>query len=248
MQHGASDRDTRRQLHAIDTQRQKAEAVDLLLFVWADEMTRRRHLGQHHRDGLQRLHFFLVVEATRTVLHDQHTQHAAGAQDRHTGQRVIDFLTRFRPVGKLRMALRIVERQRAAMGCNVTHQTFADAQPRAVHGVGIEALGREQLEHFARAQQVDRAHFGDHFVGHHAHDFAQCFLDGTGTRHRVPEPLEEHSRSGQRSRSLHGQTARCLSRMTTKLRSIAQAQARHAIIGRACLEALKRACARMGCL
>ena len=31
MQHGAADRDARRQLHAVDAQRQQAEAVDLLL-------------------------------------------------------------------------------------------------------------------------------------------------------------------------------------------------------------------------
>src|SRR5262249_31055529 len=86
--------------------------------------------------------------------------------------------------------------------------------------------------YLAGAQQVDRADLGDHLVGDQAHDLAQGFLGRATTRHRVPEPLEEHSRSGQGSPSLHGQTARCLSRMTTKLRSIMQAQTRQAAEGR----------------
>ena len=126
------------------------------------------------------------------------------------------------------MALRVGERQRPGVGGDVADQALADPQAGAVHGRGIEALGGEQLQHLAGAQQVDRADLGHHLVGDQAHDLAQRLLDGVGTRHRVPEPLEEHSRSGQRSRSLHGQTARCLSRMTTKLRSMMQAQTRHA--------------------
>ena len=191
------------------------------------------HLRQDHGDGLQRLDLFLVVLTAGAVLHHQHAEHAAGAHDRHAGERVIDLLARLRTVGELRMALRVVERQRPGVRGDVADQALADPQARAMHGRGIEALGGEQLEHLAGAQQVDRAHLGHHLVGDQAHDFAQGFLGRTTTRHRVPEPLEEHSRSGQGSPSLHGQTARCLSRMTTKLRSIMQAQTRHAAERRA---------------
>jgi hypothetical protein len=37
----------------------------------------------------------------------------------------------------MRMGLRIVERQRPAVGGYVAHQTFADPQARAMHRVGI---------------------------------------------------------------------------------------------------------------
>ena len=228
VQHGAADRDAGRELHAVDAQRQQAEAVDLLDLVGADDVLRRDDLRQDHGDGLQRLDLFLVVLAAGAVLHDQHAMHAAGAHDRHAGERVIDLLTRLRAVGELRMGLRVVERQRPGMRGDVADQALADPQAGAMHGRGIEALGGEQLEHLAGAQQVDRAHLGHHLVGDQAHDFAQGFLGRTTTRHRVPEPLEEHSRSGQGSPSLHGQTARCLSWMTTKLRSIMQAQTRQA--------------------
>ena len=221
------------ELHAVDAQRQQAEAVDLLHLVGADEVTGRDQLRQHHGDGLQRLDLFFVVVAARAVLHHQHAQHAAGAHDRHAGQRMVDLLARLRAVGELRMALRVGQRQRPVMGGDVADQALADPQARAVHGRGIEALGGEQFQHFAGPQQVDRADLGHHLVGDQAHDLAQRVLDGLGTRHRVPEPLEEHSRSGQRSCSLHGQTARCLSRMTTKLRSMMHAQTRQAADRRA---------------
>ena len=176
---------------------------------------------------------------------DQHAEHAAGAHDRHAGERVVDLLTRLRAVGELRMALRVVERERPGVGGDVADQALADPQAGAVHGRGIEALGGEQLEHLAGAQQVDRADLGHHLVGDQAHDLAQGFLGRAATRHRVPEPLEEHSRSGQGSPSLHGQTARCLSRMTTKLRSMMQAQTRHAADRRAVLAVM---CWRRPCM
>ena len=126
VQHGAADRDAGRELHAVDAQRQQAQAVDLLDLVGADEMAGRDQLRQHHGDGLESLDLFLVVLAAGAVLHDQHAQHAAGAHDRHAGERVVDFLTGFRAVGELRMALRVVERQRPGVGGNVAHQAFAD--------------------------------------------------------------------------------------------------------------------------
>ena len=249
VQHGAADRDTGRELHTVDAQRQQSDAIDLLDLVGTDDVTGRDQFRQHHGDGLQRLDLFLVVLATRAVLHDQDAQHAAGAHDRHARQRVIDFLAGLGAIGELRMMLGIVERQRPAMGGDVADQTLADPQARGMDGRRVEALGCEQFQHLARPQQVDRADLGHHFVGDQAHDLAQRHFDGLGTRHRVPEPLEEHSRSGQGSRSLHGQTARCLSRMTTKLRSMTQAQTRQAaaaeLVGRALLQDIWASAASM---
>ena len=197
VQHGVADRDAGRQLHAIDAQRQQAETVDLLHLVGTDDVAGRDQLGQHHRDSLQGLDFLLVVLAARAVLHHQDAEHAACAHDRYAGQRVIDFLTRFGAIGELRVGLRVVQRQRPAVGGDVADQTLADPEPGAMHRRGVEALGGKQFQHLAGAQQVDRADLGHHLVGDQAHDLGQRVLDGTGTRHRVPEPLEEHSRSGR---------------------------------------------------
>ena len=226
VQHGSPDRNARGELHTVDTQGQQTDTVDLLHLVGADDVAGRDHFRQHHGDGLQRLDLFLVVLATRAVLHHQHAQHAAGAQDRDAGKRVIDLFAGFRPVGELWVGLRVGEGQRPTMGGNVTDQTFAHPEARAMHGRRIKTLGGEQLQHLAGAQQVDGADFGHHLVGNQARNLPERDLDRVGTRHRVPEPLEEHSRSGRRSGSLHGQTAGCLSRITTKLRLTMPARTR----------------------
>ena len=55
------------------------------------------HLGEHHGGGLQRLDFFFRVGAPRPVLHHQHAERIAGAQDRHAEERMIDLFAGFRP-------------------------------------------------------------------------------------------------------------------------------------------------------
>ena len=54
------------------------------------KLARGDHLGEHHRGGLQRLLFLLGVGATRPVLHHQHAERAAGAQDRHAEEGVVN--------------------------------------------------------------------------------------------------------------------------------------------------------------
>jgi hypothetical protein len=114
VQHRTTDRDTGRELHAIDAQRQQSQPVDLLDLVGADDVTGRDQLRQDHGDGLQRLDLLLVVLAPRAVLHDQYAEHATGAQDRHAGERMVDLLARLGTVGELGMVLCVVERQRTA--------------------------------------------------------------------------------------------------------------------------------------
>ena len=61
------------------------------------QFARRDHLRQHHGGGLQRLDLFLDIGAVGAVLHHQHAERVAGAQDRHAEERVIDFFAGFRP-------------------------------------------------------------------------------------------------------------------------------------------------------
>ena len=71
------------------------------------ELARGDHLGEHHRGGLQRLLFLLGIGAARAVLHHQHAERVAGAQDRHAEEGVVDFFAGFRPVGEGRVGLRV---------------------------------------------------------------------------------------------------------------------------------------------
>ena len=71
------------------------------------QFARGDHLGQHHGGGLQRLDFLLGIGAPGAVLHHQHAERVAGAQDRHAEEGVVDFFAGFRPVREGRMGLRV---------------------------------------------------------------------------------------------------------------------------------------------
>ena len=169
--------------HALQPQRQQADA-------FGRRGSRRAatrsplgdQLGQHHGDGLQRLDLVLGVVARRAVLHHQHAEHPAAAQDRHAHQRVVDLLAGLRPIGEVGMALRVGERQRPGCGGDVADQALADPQPGAVHRLGLQALGGEQLEHLAGAHDVGRADLGHHVGGDDADDLVEPLLA------RVPPP------------------------------------------------------------
>ena len=71
------------------------------------QLARGDHLGQHHGGGLQRLFFLLGIGAARAVLHHQHAERVAGAQDRHAEEGVVDFFAGFRPEREGRVGLRV---------------------------------------------------------------------------------------------------------------------------------------------
>jgi hypothetical protein len=112
----------------------------------AGEFAGRDHLGEHHRGRLQRLDLFLGIGAVRAVLHDQHAERVAGAQDRHAEEGVVDLLAGLRQVGEGRMALRVRQVERARLGGDQADQALADPQRGLVDGFAVEALGGVELE------------------------------------------------------------------------------------------------------
>ena len=79
------------------------------------QLARGDHLGQHHGGGLQRLLFLLGIGAAGAVLHDQHAERVAGAQERHAEEGVVDLLAGLRPVGEGRVRLRVGEVERLGL-------------------------------------------------------------------------------------------------------------------------------------
>ena len=71
------------------------------------ELARGDHLGQHHRDGLERLDLLLGIDALGPVLHHQHAERLAAAQDRHAEEGVVDLLARLGLVGEGGVVLRV---------------------------------------------------------------------------------------------------------------------------------------------
>ncbi len=99
------------------------------------------HLGEHHRRRLQRFFFLFGVGAARAVLHHQHAERIAGAQDRHAEERMIDFFAGFRPVGEGRMRLRVRQVDRIGFAGDQADQAFVGFQHGLVDGFVLQALG-----------------------------------------------------------------------------------------------------------
>ena len=69
------------------------------------QFARGDHLRQHHGGGLERLDLLLRIGAPRPVLHHQHAERVAGAQDRDAEEGVVDLFAGLRPVGEGGMGL-----------------------------------------------------------------------------------------------------------------------------------------------
>ena len=129
MQYRRADRQPGVEPDPIEPHRHRRAAAALRHFQRIDQFAAGGQLCDDHRDRLQYLDLVLGVMARCAVLHDQHAEHPPATQDRHSHQRVIDFLAGFRAVGELRMALGVVERQRPLMSGDIAHQALAHPQP-----------------------------------------------------------------------------------------------------------------------
>ncbi len=160
-------------------------------FERVDEITARRKLRDDHRDRLQNLHLVLAVMAQCPVLHDEDAENPVAAQYRRAHQRMVDFLTGLGSIGKIWMGLRVRQGERSRRRGDHPDQTFADPQPRPVHGFGPQPLGGEQLQDLAGPQDVSRADLGDHLGGNDPHNSFEPLLRGARTRHYVAKSAQE---------------------------------------------------------
>ena len=69
--------------NADETKREHGAPLPLRHFQRVDEFASGREFGDDHRDRLQHLDLVLGIMPQRTVLHDEHTEHPAAAEDRH---------------------------------------------------------------------------------------------------------------------------------------------------------------------
>ena len=134
-----------------EAQRRAARRGSALASLGAGEAARGDHLGQHHGGGLQRLDFLVAILTLGAVLHRQHAEHVAAAQDRHAEERVIDLLAGLRPVGEGRMVLGVGEIERLGL-LGAIEPTRPSPSFRRVLWTAerVEAFGGEQLERTVR--------------------------------------------------------------------------------------------------
>ena len=111
-----------------------------------DQFAAGDHLGQDHGDDLEVLDLLLAIDALGAVLHHQHPDGAAAAQQRHAQEGVEGIFAGFWPVGEGRVAGRVRQIERPALADDLADQAFARLQPGDVHGARAQALRGEQLQ------------------------------------------------------------------------------------------------------
>ncbi len=163
------------------------------------QFARGDHLRQHHGGGLQRLDLFLRIGPPRPVLHHQHAERIAGAQDRHAEERVVDFLAGLRPIGEGRMRLRVGQVDGVRLARDEADEAFVGAHHGAVDGFPVEALGGVEFKRAVDPQHVDGAHLRHHVGGDQHHDLVEAFLRADRLRHDFAEPAQQYARTAQRA-------------------------------------------------
>ncbi len=157
------------------------------------------HLREHHCRRLQRFDFFLRIGAPGAVLHHQHAERVAGAQDRHAEERMVDFFAGFRPEGKGRMRLRVGEVDGARLAGDQSDQALVRAQHGAMHRVAIETFSGVEFERGIDAQHVDGADLRHHVGGDQHDDLVKAFLRADRLRHDFAESAQQHARTAERA-------------------------------------------------
>ena len=161
------------------------------------ELARGDHLRQHHGGGLQRLDFLFDIGAVRAVLHHQHAERVARAENRHAEERVIDFFAGLRPVRERRMALRVGQVQRVGFAGDEADEAFVGLQHRLVHGLAVQTFGGVEFQRAVMAQHVGGAHLGDHVGGDQHDDLVEPLLRRDLLRHDFAETSQQDAWSSR---------------------------------------------------
>jgi hypothetical protein len=159
-------------------------------------------LGEHHRDGLQRLDLDLVELALVAMLDRDHADRLVAAHDRDAGETVEQFLAGLGLIGEIGVAGRLVEVERLDILGDRPDQPLAQRHLGDVDRLLLEAAGREQFEH-AVAQQVDRADFAVERLADDLDDLIELGLRSRARRHHIVKAGKDFACSGGRGRRSH---------------------------------------------
>jgi hypothetical protein len=161
------------------------------------QLARRDHLGEHERDRLEGLDLLLRVEAVRLVLHDEHAERVAGAQDGHADEGVEHLLAELDEQLERRVSLRVGERERLRLLGDGADEPFADAHLHHVHLRAVQPLGGVELELAVGARHVHGADLRDHVRGDQNDDLVEPLLRADRLRHHLAETAQQHARPAE---------------------------------------------------
>ncbi|MGY4354280.1 hypothetical protein ACVW0J_000773 [Bradyrhizobium sp. i1.7.7] len=211
VQHDMAERDAFRE-DGADLLRRMARGRLLARLGQRRQFAGGDQLRQHHRGGLERLELLLDIIALGAVLHHQHAERVAGAQDRHAEEGVIDFFAGLRAEREGRVALRVAEIERGRLAGDEADQALMGAQHGVVHRLAVEAFGGVELERVVNAQHIDRAHLGHHIGGDQHHDLVQPLLGRDLLRHGFAEPSQQDAGTSRRAPHEPSISSVCLAR------------------------------------
>ena len=96
------------------------------------------------------------------------------------------------------MRLRVRKVERTRLRSDRADQAAADRQRCAVHRCRFQSFAGVELEHVVGAQDIDRAHLGDHVRRDEPHHLVEPLLGADRLRHDLAEFPQEHARPGER--------------------------------------------------
>ena len=152
-------------------------------------------LGQHHRDGLQRLDLDLVIAARIDMLDRQHADRALAPDDRDAGEAAKLLLARLGILDEVGVARRFVEVEDLGLLRDRADQPLAKRQFGDVDRLLRKTTRGVEFEH-AFAQQVDRAHFARHAFADDRDDGVELGLRRGARGHHVVETNEDFAGGG----------------------------------------------------
>ena len=163
--------------------------------VLVDQVGIGDQFGQHHGHRLQGLDLDLFITARLGMLNAQHAHRPLAAHDRHAGEGMELFLSRFRPIGKVRVRGRLSQVQRIDMRRDGADQPLAHRQAGNVHRLLRQPAGGKQLQR-TLAQQVDRADLGMQTLAHHIGHGIELGLRVAARSHHLMQAGEYLARGG----------------------------------------------------
>ena len=165
------------------------------------QLARGDHLGEQHRRRLQRLDLLFRIGAPRAILHDEHADRRAAAQDRHAEEGLVDLFARLGLIGERRMMLGVGQRERLGARGDQADEAFARPHGRQMDGFAVEAFGGEQLHRAVGANDIERADLRHHVGGDEHDDAVEARLRGDGLRHDFAKPPQQQTGSARRAHS-----------------------------------------------
>ncbi len=161
------------------------------------QLAPRDHLGEQHGGRLEDLDLLLGIKPSRSVLHHEHAQGVAAAQDGHAAERLVDLLARLRLVGEGRVRLGVGKRQGLGIRRDGADDALTEPHGRKVDGFPVQPLRRVELEPVVGVEHVDRADLGDHVEGDLNDDLVEARLGTNRLGHDLAQPTQQQTRSAK---------------------------------------------------